>query len=166
MSVQRPLQPLQSGINLCRQAEPHYSLAAQILVSHSNDDSLSHTMSSASFQPLYNFRPIEQRCVLRGHGSLRPPGPTWLCLPGTWRRSLVPPSSSRLSAIFFYFFFCGNTHTHKHTHKPPIWVRCTPLCTSWQPPENVFNLSSRCSSSAASRDNNKTVITLSEMNLM
>lgn len=110
MSVQRPLQPLQSGINLCRQAEPHYSLAAQILVSHSNDDSLSHTMSSASFQPLYNFRPIEQRCVLRGHGSPRPPGPTWLCLPRTWRRSLVPPSSSRLSAIFFLFFFV-ETHT-------------------------------------------------------
>lgn len=45
-------QALQSGINLSRQTEQHYSLATQILVSHSNDESLPHTMSSVINPPI------------------------------------------------------------------------------------------------------------------
>lgn len=50
--------------------------------------------------------------------------------PVTRRSSLVPPSASTLSVAFV-----RRTNTHKHTHKPAISKRCTPLCTSWQPPQ-------------------------------
>lgn len=108
-----PLTPqaLQSGINLSRQAEQHYSLAAQILVSHSNDESLSHTMSSVSPQPPNNVRPIEQPRVLRGPRQPETPWSHLIVPPETWRSSLVPSSRA-----YTRHRFCVATQTQTHTH--------------------------------------------------
>lgn len=67
--------------------------------------------------------PLSSGCVLEGRGSPRPPGPTWLCLPGTRRRSLVPPpSSSRICRDTFFFLFWSCTLTHTHTTHPEASV--------------------------------------------
>lgn len=139
----RPLTPqaLQSGINLSRQAVQHYSLAAQILVSHSNDESLSHTMSSVSPQPSNNFCPIEQPRVLRGPRQPETPWSYLIVPPVTWRSSLVP------TPAYTKHCFCV---AHKYTHTYPQTTNLNsvhPTVHFLTASRNVFKLSSPYSNS-------------------
>lgn len=160
------------GAVFCRHAEQHYRLAAQILVSHSNDDSLSHTMLSASFQPLYNFRPIGQQFCA---GGLWQPQTPWsyLIVPSWNTEEKTCPAAIILQNVHFFSGGAGGSCTQIHTHKHTIsWSQrceraCTPLCTSWLPPEKMF---STCHVAAAASqpwwDDNKTINVLLEMYLM
>lgn len=146
----RPLTPqaLQSGINLSRPAKQHYSRAGQILVSHSDDESLSHTMSSVSPQPSNNFCPIEQPHVLRGP---RLPETPWSYLigPPVTRSSVLVQTPANTK----HGFCVAHTYTHAQTTNLNSVHPTVHFLTA---SKNVFKLSSLYSNS--SEEYNKTII--------
>lgn len=80
-------------------------------------------MSSASFQPLYNFRPIEQRLCVRGPRQPETPW-SYLIVP-SWNTEEKPrPAAIILQNLqrHFFFFFFGPAHTHTHTTHPEASV--------------------------------------------
>lgn len=104
-------QALQSGINLSRQTEQHYSLATQILVSHSNDESLPHTMSSVINPPITSV-PLNSLMCYRDQDSQDPPVlPD--CASCNMDKQLGPTTS-----LYSASLLCS-TQIHTHTHTYP-----------------------------------------------
>lgn len=103
-------QALQSGINLSRQTEQHYSLATQILVSHSNDESLPHTMSSVINPPITSVPLNSLMC----YGDQDSQDPLVLpdCASCNTDKQLGPTTS-----LYSASLLCS-TQTHIHPHVP------------------------------------------------